>query len=337
MNQMIIIKLINDTIKDITDIIKDTIDKDKTKIKEENKTQQEFISADREKTKMALEVGITAIKNAQETTTSIVKNSKDTALLTLESSNKNQKENMKFVENVTNKAYEYTDKNTKRTLDRYDGMLEKEKKENLQCSEDILNIKEKILGLRIKEEIERDIYGKLYNKQQISFELQKEKKKLAFEIDIKLKEIEPFKEKLNQIEIDLKINTSHFNEKNIDFEKQMEIIEKLIFDYKDSMNEKEFNTILSREKRELNKIIDAISNYEQKMLNNELRKLTKKKKIEPFLSELEELEKKKFLINLELENEQKLSIEPFLYQKNISNENIDSNIIDVKMIERVTT
>ncbi len=325
---------INELIKPIVDIFKNKYDKEKTEIKEENETKRKEISADEEKTK-------TAIKSVTEITGKVLEDSKEIVKSSIDSSIENHKENIKHIERV----YQQNKGITEKTLNQYEVMIAKEKeektkflnihreqnKENLRLSENISILKEEVLELKIKKEIEKKIYTKLYNKQQILIELEKEKKKLAFEISERLKQVKPLDEELNKINIDLEINTSHFVKENIEFEKKIENIEKLVFEYKDIIDRKEYKNILEREKRELNKIEDNIIKYEYKMLNCELRKLTKEKEREPIKSEIQELEKKRFLITLELENEQKLLLNPLLEDITVSNKDLDTDIIEVEI------
>jgi len=147
--------------------------------------------------------------------------------------------------------------------------------------------------------------------------INKKIKKLELEIDSKKKIIEPDKTNLEALKQDLRIEESKYQDLTNEFTALIASIEKLIYEYKDSMEEKEYKKNLKREKRELQKYIDKIENIEFKLLNREKEKLIIDKKLQPKLHEIENLE---------------FSLEYLKYEK-VNNESNLSNIQTNNLIQ----
>ena len=158
---------------------------------------------------------------------------------------------------------------------------------------------------------------------------------LELDINLKKKRVE-FDEKIfEEIKQDLKIEEYKYQYFTNEFNTLVNSIEKLIYQYQYSMEEKEYKKNLKREKRELQKYIDKIESVELKLLNQEKEKLIIEKKLEPQLHEIENLEiSLEYLKNEKMNNEfkgllnlSKISTNSYLGAKS----GTDNGIIDIEL------
>ncbi|MCK4441872.1 MAG: hypothetical protein KAU90_07675, partial [Sulfurovaceae bacterium] len=162
---------------------------------------------------------------------------------------------------------------------------------------------------------------------------------LELDINLKKKRVE-FDEKIfEEIKQDLKIEEYKYQYFTNEFNTLVNSIEKLIYQYQYSMEEKEYKKNLKREKRELQKYIDKIESVELKLLNQEKEKLIIEKKLEPQLHEIENLEiSLEYLKNEKTNNEfkgllslSKISTNSYLGAKS----GTDNGIIDIELEQNI--
>ena len=167
-------------------------------------------------------------------------------------------------------------------------------------------------------------------------------KHLELKLQSKKKQIKPEKKALEELKQNCKIEKSKYQDLNNNFTDVIYSIEKLAYEYKDAMEEKEYSKNIKREKRELEKYIDKIKSVELKLLNIEKEKLIIDKRLKPKLEEIESLEfsleylknerdTNEFMGLLNLSNIQINNIP--IENSQTHNEIIDTEIEDDKKIE----
>ena len=147
-----------------------------------------------------------------------------------------------------------------------------------------------IIYYRINEKISSEISDKISIYAEDRSSIKEEIKHLELQLQSKKKQIKPEKKALEELKQNCKIENFKYQDLNNNLSAVIDSIEKLAYEYKDAMEEKEYRKNIKREKRELEKYIDKIKSVELKLLNIEKEKLIIDKRLKPKLEEIENLE-----------------------------------------------
>ena len=317
-------------------------------------TKQRGIDATKETRKSELASLDKTITTVGEVANNVVNQTVEVSTRVIDSSNNAINQTADVVTNSINKTSEITKASmistkevNNKTIDTFKdmiGFMSEDKKNALDSSKEQYKKFVQIEESRHKSEIEAVYYR---TKEETLNEISKnistyaesvkyinEKiRHLELEIQSKKKKIEPDEKIFEELQQDLRIEESKYEDLNSDFTALIDSIEKLACEYKDSMEEKEYLKNIKREKRELKKHIDKIDKIELNLLNKEKEKLIIDKKLQPKLHEIENLELSlKYLKDERANNEFKGLLNLSNIQKNNHHQgSSEANIIDAEI------
>lgn len=143
----------------------------------------------------------------------------------------------------------------------------------------------------------------------------------------------PFEKILRDIEVDIKVLESKYMDLNYEFEKEIDEIENIKFEYKSIMKEEEYLKILQRKERGVRRLIDKILDRERQLLNKEKERLHKLEEMKPRERELTNLEI--LLESLKNQYQNLLTLE--LSKRSQSQKEPKSNIMEIPTIELIAS
>lgn len=297
---------------------------EKTKVKnhqttEINNTKRFKIEADRENRKSEInstnEIVTKTLDNSQNITQESLVIVGETISKTQNNSQELNLNSIKHLNDTSNKTIDLTERlseshNNKieRLSENHNLALSKNNKEMKNYQQALTIISERMIELRIKEDINSKYMKGVHNYTVLVAKYAEDLSNIKYNIKVTNKQIEPIQHELQEIESNLKIETRMFDRFNFEFEKSFEELEKIKFDYKDSMTEEKYLEHFKRSKRELRKSLNEISYCECRLLNFEKERLNKVIEITPLIEQLGQLNIHLNLLENSKENFEKVSM-----------------------------
>jgi len=199
----------------------------------------------------------------------------------------------------------------------------------------------KATELKIKTEIYNEFSQKILNFAQLQAGYQEKIANTENTLKRNKEKLHPQQNALQEIMIEIRILDSDYDKYQNAFEDKIHLIEKLKFEYQDSMKKSKYEKEYEKEKRELKKIQDNCAHCELILLKKEKNRLIKEEEMEPILLALQK--NKMELEHLKNEHTKLISIEThklYLSQPQLKNNNIDKQnevIIEGEICENSET